>query len=164
MPADKEHLIKVKVNEFEFAFTADQIAAADVVESEPGAFNLLHQHHSVNARQLQADLHAKNQVIEIDGKRYTIQIKDELDQRLDQMGYTAATERHIKQIKAPMPGLVLQVNVTEGQQVHEGDKLLILVAMKMENSIQVHTNAIIKKIRVEAGAAVEKGQVLVELE
>jgi biotin carboxyl carrier protein len=62
-----------------------------------------------------------------------------------------------------MPGLVLEIAVSEGQQVHKGDTILILVAMKMENSIMINTEAIIKRIAVSAGQAVEKGQVLVEL-
>ena len=63
-----------------------------------------------------------------------------------------------------MPGLVLEVNVSEGQEVKEGDKILILVAMKMENSLMIHADATIKKICVKAGDPVEKGQVLVELD
>jgi biotin carboxyl carrier protein len=63
-----------------------------------------------------------------------------------------------------MPGLVVDVVVTEGQEVAEGDKLLILSAMKMENSILIHAAATIKKINVKPGEAVEKGQVLIELE
>jgi biotin carboxyl carrier protein len=58
----------------------------------------------------------------------------------------------------------LQISVENGQQVSEGDKILILEAMKMENSILIHADAVIKKIIVSAGQAVEKGQVLVELE
>ncbi|RYF88885.1 MAG: biotin/lipoyl-binding protein, partial [Chitinophagaceae bacterium] len=80
------------------------------------------------------------------------------------MGFGAASNKQVKDIKAPMPGLVLEVAVSEGQQVKEGDKLLILVAMKMENSISIHTDAVIKKIAVKAGQAVDKGQLLVELE
>jgi biotin carboxyl carrier protein len=60
--------------------------------------------------------------------------------------------------------LVLEVSVTDGQEVHDGDRIAILEAMKMENSIIVHVNATIKKVMVAAGQAVEKGQVLVELE
>jgi biotin carboxyl carrier protein len=63
-----------------------------------------------------------------------------------------------------MPGLVLEVSVTDGQPVNEGDRILILEAMKMENSILIHADATIKKVNVKAGQAVEKGQVLVELE
>jgi biotin carboxyl carrier protein len=63
-----------------------------------------------------------------------------------------------------MPGLVLEINVIAGDEVVEGQKILILEAMKMENSILIHTNARIKKVVVSAGQAVDKGQVLVELE
>ena len=63
-----------------------------------------------------------------------------------------------------MPGMVLQINVTEGQLVHAGDKILILEAMKMENSILVQADAVIKRIAITRGQAVEKGQVLIELE
>jgi biotin carboxyl carrier protein len=63
-----------------------------------------------------------------------------------------------------MPGLVLDISVLEGQEVKEGDRILILEAMKMENSIMIHTDAIIKGIRVKAGQAVDKGQVLVDLD
>jgi biotin carboxyl carrier protein len=80
------------------------------------------------------------------------------------MGFGSAANKMIKEIKAPMPGLVLEIAVADGQQVKQGDRLLILEAMKMENSIMIHTDARIKKIGVCAGQAVEKGQVLVELE
>ena len=63
-----------------------------------------------------------------------------------------------------MPGFVLQVAVKEGDEVNEGDRILILEAMKMENSIMIHAAAKIKKVKVKAGQAVDKGQVLVELE
>mgnify|MGYP001792417801 CR=1 FL=1 len=63
-----------------------------------------------------------------------------------------------------MPGLVLEIAISVGQVVKEGDKILILQAMKMENSIVIHANATIKRIAVSTGEAVEKGQVLVELE
>ena len=102
--------------------------------------------------------------LEVEGEIYETVIKDELDQMLDKMGFSAAATRHVKEIKAPMPGMVLSVAVTEGQEMNEGDRILILEAMKMENSIMIHTNAVIKSIKVAAGQAVDKGQVLVELE
>jgi biotin carboxyl carrier protein len=80
------------------------------------------------------------------------------------MGFGLSNNKAIKEIKAPMPGLVLEIAVIDGQDVKDGDKILILEAMKMENSIMIHTAAKIKKIIVAAGQAVEKGQVLVELE
>jgi biotin carboxyl carrier protein len=62
-----------------------------------------------------------------------------------------------------MPGLVLEISVADGQEVKHGDRIIILEAMKMENSIMIHCDASIKKIHVKAGQAVEKGQVLVDL-
>ncbi|CAA9480610.1 MAG: hypothetical protein AVDCRST_MAG96-992 [uncultured Segetibacter sp.] len=164
MSEKKSVVYKVKVNEFEFCFTEEQIDALDLLQKSPKVFNLLKEHKSVNAVLIEADGSAKLQTIEIGGEKFDIQIKDELDQVLDKMGFSTATGKQIKEIKAPMPGLVLEIAVSEGQQVHEGDKILILVAMKMENSIAVQTDATIKRIAVSAGEAVEKGQVLVELE
>ena len=161
---DKSTRYKIKVNEFEFEFSEQQVNAFDIVKKSATEFNLLKDHRSVNTKLLEADNTAKNTTIEIEGQIYTVTIKDELDQVLENMGFGLAINKQVKEIKAPMPGLVLEIAVTEGQQVNEGDKILILGAMKMENSIVVSVNATIKRIAVAAGDAVEKGQVLVELE
>jgi biotin carboxyl carrier protein len=118
----------------------------------------------VNARLLAADELNKTFTIETGGETFEVVIKNALDQKLEQMGFGASTSKQIKQVKAPMPGLVLNIDVTDGQSVKENDRLLILEAMKMENSILIHADATIKKVMVTAGQAVEKGQVLIELE
>ncbi len=161
---DKSIRYKIKVNGFEFEFSEEQVNAFDIVKKSAVEFNLLKDHRSVNTKLLIADNTAKNTTIEIEGEIYTVTIKNELDQVLENMGFGLAINKQVKEIKAPMPGLVLEIAVTEGQQVNEGDKILILGAMKMENSIAVSVNATIKRIAVTAGDAVEKGQVLVELE
>jgi biotin carboxyl carrier protein len=71
--------------------------------------------------------------------------------------------KQIKEIKAPMPGMVLEIAVVPGQEVAAGDRILILEAMKMENSILMHAPGVIKQVLVRKGQAVDKGQVLVEL-
>jgi biotin carboxyl carrier protein len=83
---------------------------------------------------------------------------------LDTMGFTNNVSRIIKDVKAPMPGLVLDINVEEGDELAEGQRILILEAMKMENSIVMHTKGRVKKVNVKKGQAVEKNQVLIELE
>ena len=163
MSKNNSMVYNVKVNEFEFHFTQQQLDAVDLIRTSPAAFNLLNNHKSVNAVLIEADESAKKQTIEIEGERFAVQIKDELDMILDKMGYGIVTGKQIKEIKAPMPGLVLEVTVSEGQHVHEGDRLLILVAMKMENSILINTEATIKRIAIGAGDAVDRGQVLIEL-
>ena len=161
---DKSTRYKIKVNEFEFEFSEEQVNAFDIVKKSATECNLLKDHRSVNTKLHTADNTAKNTTIEIEGEIYTVTIKDELDQMMENMGFSLAANKQVKEIKAPMPGLVLEISVTEGQQVKEGDKILILGAMKMENSIAVTVNTTIKRIAVATGDAVEKGQVLVELE
>ena len=63
-----------------------------------------------------------------------------------------------------MPGLILSIDVSPGQEVQEGDRLLILEAMKMENSFNSPRAGIIKSVVVKQGEAVDKGQLLIEFE
>lgn len=163
MPVKKASY-KVKANEFDFTITDEQLNEVDIIKKSPGEFNLLFKNRSVNATIIESSDNDKQLSVEVEGEIFTIGIKDELDQMLDIMGFGLATHKHIKEIRAPMPGMVLQINVTEGQQVMAGDKILILEAMKMENSIVIQADATIKRIAITKGQAVEKGQVLVELD
>ena len=63
-------------------------------------------------------------------------------------------------VKSPMPGNILKINVTQGQQVNEGDVIMILEAMKMENEIVATRSGTIAQIAVSKGAVVETGAVL----
>jgi len=63
-------------------------------------------------------------------------------------------------VKSPMPGNILRINVTQGQQVKEGDVIMILEAMKMENEIVATKSGTIAQIAVAKGAVVETGAVL----
>lgn len=155
---------KVKANDFVFELNQASIDAVDVVKKSPADYNLIKNHRSVNARVLEADVFGKRLRVEVDGESFDVEIKDELDQMLDSLGFSTVSARHIKVVKAPMPGMVLNVAVVAGQEVKEGDRLLILEAMKMENSILIHTDGKIKYVAVSAGQPVDKGQVLVELE
>jgi biotin carboxyl carrier protein len=80
---------------------------------------------------------------------------------LKSLGFDDLNAKKVNEIKAPMPGLVLDVRVSEGDTVKKGDAILVLEAMKMENIIKSPTDGIIKKINVKKGVAVEKNQVLI---
>ena len=66
-------------------------------------------------------------------------------------------------IKAPMPGTILKVNVSNGQAVKKGDVLMILEAMKMENEILAPNDGTVSSVGVSQGATVESGTVLCTL-
>ena len=76
----------------------------------------------------------------------------------------AGSAQVVKDIKAPMPGLVLQISVGPGDTVEKGDPLLILEAMKMENVLKAPGSGTVKKVSVNQGQAVEKNQLLIEME
>lgn len=63
-------------------------------------------------------------------------------------------------IEAPMPGKILSCNVTEGANVSEGDVILVLEAMKMENSIESPVSGVVQKVNVKAGDSVDDGTLL----
>ncbi len=155
---------KVKANGFEFSFDDNTIAATAIVKKSATEFSLLVNNRSVNAKLLEEDATGKKIKLEIEGETVEVEIKDRLAQMLDEMGFSKAAAKQIKEIKAPMPGIVLDIAVKESQEIEEGEKLLILGAMKMENIITMPASGVIKKVSVSAGQAVEKGQVLIELE
>ncbi|PWB74852.1 hypothetical protein C3F09_03225 [candidate division GN15 bacterium] len=67
-------------------------------------------------------------------------------------------------LKAPMPGLVVNIQVKPGDRVSKGQPLIVVEAMKMENIIKAGHAGIVKAIPVQAGASVEKGDTLLEFE
>lgn len=100
----------------------------------------------------------------VDGRRFTVAITDAYDALLESMGIEKSGARKVKEVKAPMPGLVLEVAAKPGDEVEEGETLLILEAMKMENALKSPASGKVKSINATQGEAVEKGVVLVEFE
>lgn len=161
MADNEEKKFKVKVNEFEFEFSRLEAENADIISSGDSGFNIIRNAQSLNVMIREEDQYAKRQELEANGEVYHVVIKDPLDQVLDTMGFNNVSTKVIREIRAPMPGLVLDVSVSEGDELQEGDRVLILEAMKMENSIVMHSNGKIGKVLVKKGQAVEKGQILV---
>lgn len=106
----------------------------------------------------------KNFKLLINGNEYESTVKDGLDLLLDKMGISAANNAIENELKSPMPGLVLDIKVKVGQTVAEGEGIIVLEAMKMENVLKAPADVVIKSILVEKGKNVEKNAVLVEFE
>jgi biotin carboxyl carrier protein len=77
---------------------------------------------------------------------------------------SAVSQHHHMDVKAPMPGLILKIRKKAGETVEQGESLIILEAMKMENDLKAPASGIIKSILVSEGSAVEKGVVLFSIE
>lgn len=155
---------QLKVNESLFDFTENEINDIDLIATGSNTFNLITQHRSINASVTVVDNNSKSLTVIIEGEIYHVIIKDSLDQMLDKMGFGSVATKQIKEVKAPMPGLVLEIAVTMKQQLQPGDKLIILEAMKMENSLQATTEAVVKQVHVKKGQSVVKGQLLITFE
>lgn len=99
--------------------------------------------------------------LKINGQPLTIGVKDHLAQILEDLGMNAQQEETISDLHAPMPGAIIDINISEGESVVAGQTLLILEAMKMENIIKCPIDGTISKIHISKGQKVEKNQVLV---
>ncbi len=156
---------KAKVNNtVEFNVTSDDLSKLDIIQTSESAYHILQNNTSYQAEISNANFNKKSYDVNINNTIYNVTISNDLDILIKDMGFSVGSSKHIKSVKAPMPGLILDINVKIGQEVKEDDALLILEAMKMENIITSPRDGIIKSIAVNKTDAIEKGQLLVEFE
>ncbi len=156
---------KVKVNDtFEFDFKKESISQLDEVSVETNKFHILRKNLPYKAEIVSSDFNQKKYSIKINNNTYNVVIANPLDSLIKEMGFTAGKTKQVNSIKAPMPGLILEISVAIGQIVKENDNLLILTAMKMENSLRSPRDGVIKSIAVNVGDSVIKGDLLIEFE
>ena len=151
-------------NSNSFEFTESDLKKLDAVCVEDSKYHVLKDSKPYKAEIVSADFIAKKYTIKVNNNTYEIAISDALDELIKSMGIERGRIKVVNAIKAPMPGLILEISVEVGQTVKENDPLLILEAMKMENSFLSPRDGVIKSIAVEKGNAVDKGQLLVEFE
>lgn len=160
-----ERKYKVKVNDFpDFQFSEEELNSLDTQEVAPGNFHILKDHKTYNGEIISSNFLKRRYQVKINNNTYEIKISNELDQLIEEMGLSLGTVQAGNELKAPMPGLILEVNFKEGDEVKEGDYLLVLEAMKMENTLTAPRDGVIKSISVEKGQTVEKNQLLLEIE
>jgi pyruvate carboxylase subunit B len=99
-----------------------------------------------------------------EGERWEVEVMDERTRYIRSLTAGGGGHRSGGTLKAPMPGLVLRVQVTPGQTVAAGTGVIVLEAMKMENELKAAGAGVVRSVRVSAGEAVEKGQVLIEFD
>lgn len=134
----------------------------DLVEYAPNCFHIIHNNKSYRAEIVKADAATKTFTIKVNGAVQTVTIKDKFDLLLEKMGMNASGASKINNIKAPMPGLIIDLKIKAGDTVNAGDALLILEAMKMENILKSPGGGVVRTVKVKKGDSVEKGQILIE--
>ena len=160
---DKKY--KVKVNDsYEHQFTEEDINSLDTQEVSPSKIHVLRDSTSFKAEIRNSDFLNKTYSIKINANTYEVQISNELDLLIEEMGLSIVSSKVVNDIKAPMPGLILDVLVEQGASVKEGDYLIVLEAMKMENTLTAPRDGVVKAISVKNGQTVDKNELLIEME
>ena len=134
--------------------------AVDLVRSGAAEFSVLLDGRSYKALVVKEDKEQGTVRLRIGGKTYTVRLEDEQSRLMKTLGLEKAAVK-VREIKAPMPGLVVDVLVKPGDHVDKDTPLLVLEAMKMENVIRAPGQATVAHVPAEKGKAVEKGQLLV---
>ena len=164
-------MYKVKVdNKFDFNFEKTQGVwqlegkdiAFDMIELGKTSFHVLKDNKSYTVEIVNHNIAEKSFQIKVNNTLYNLSVKDKYDELLHQLGLDKAMVSKVANIKAPMPGLVLNILVEDGQEIKKGDALIVLEAMKMENILKSPADGKVKKVAVKKGVAVEKGQILIE--
>ncbi len=151
-------------NSNQFELTENDLKNLDAISIGQNKFHVLKEGKPFKAEIIAADFLSKKYTIKINNNTYEVSIADELDTLIESLGIERGKNKVINAIKAPMPGLILEISVVVGQEVKENDPLLILEAMKMENSFLSPRDGVIKFIAVNIGNAVDKGHLLIEFE
>ena len=101
--------------------------------------------------------------VHLRGQFYPVRVEDEREKRLRTAGAESDSTRSEFTLKAPMPGLVVAVPVSEGQQVEKGQILVILESMKMQNELRASRTGKVERVKVKPGESVEQKQTLLSV-
>jgi biotin carboxyl carrier protein len=164
--------ISIGKNTYKVKFNADSLLMGHVNDKEftwsfekidSTSFHIILNNRSFKAHVAKRDLSNQTLGILINQKMYNLTFSGRLDEMMKVLGIDKKEDGRDNIIKAPMPGLVLDIPIKVNQKVNMNDTVIILEAMKMENNIKSPKEATIKECLVEKGATVEKNQVLITL-
>lgn len=158
----KDHSLELEIQQDKAIYNGKEVAC-QVLSQTKGEVVLLIENQVFRVQNLTKDEESSNQTARINGKKAAVRIQSETDLLLEKMGGTGAGHQTSKNIKAPMPGLIVKLLVTPGDTVEKGQVLLNFEAMKMENQLKSPGSGVIKSILVNPGDKVEKNQMLIEM-
>lgn len=158
---DNNEVFEIASNDDGFIINGNPVSW-DLEKIGDNHFHIIVDNKSYRAEVVKIEAATKTFTIKMNGKIFQVGLKDKFDLLLEQMGMTNIPANKVNNLRAPMPGLIIDLKVKEGDAVKQNDPLIILEAMKMENIIKSSGEGIVKSIKVKKGQSVEKGQVLIE--
>jgi len=153
--------IEVRGNVYHFGSLTPPL---DLLETAPGSFHILSGGKSYLVDILEIAPGSKQIKLKVNDVVFVVRVKSDLDDLLAQTGLNSLEAVKVAELRAPMPGLVLQVAAGKGDRIEKGQVLIILEAMKMENNIRASEMVVVKELLVRRGDKVEKNQVLMLFE
>ncbi|PHN94725.1 acetyl-CoA carboxylase biotin carboxyl carrier protein subunit [Maribacter sp. 6B07] len=154
----------ITVNKEELQCSTSDVDSLDSILVNENTLHVLDKNSAFDVEIIHSNFLNKTITLSINGNIYDVKLEDEYDQQIKKMGLLAVTTQKLNEVKAPMPGLIVDVLVEVGQEVIEGTPLLVLSAMKMENVILAQGEGVIKSVEVKKDDAVEKGHLIIEME
>jgi biotin carboxyl carrier protein len=164
-------MTKARIGNKEFDFSWDNTFHnakwnGEKIEIQPsekkGHFCLKYQNKTYRGEWIAFHSELNTANVKINHTEFNITITQPIDALLEKLGMGSTSTKKVKNLKAPMPGLVRQILVNVDEEVIKDTPLLILEAMKMENVIKAQGEGKIKSIQVNQGQAVEKSALLIE--
>lgn len=146
--------------------TFDGVGSEIVIIEGVGTNNMLVERNGKKYRikLLQLDSILKKAILKVNGDIVEVAQEDEYDILLKSLGMGAGAVKKVNDMKAPMPGVVIDIKVVPGQTVIKDEGIVVLEAMKMENLLKSPVDGIIKSVEIVKGDTVEKNKVLVNFE
>lgn len=160
--------VSIKNSLFEVEKSKEKVAVDgnildwDITEIRDRHYHVIYKNQSFNLELVSLDTETKTVRLKLNNKPCEIKLKDKFDLLLEKLGMNNLHSQVAKEIKAPMPGLIFDIKVKEGDEVKKGDALIILEAMKMENILKSPGDGTVKTIKIKKGQSVEKNQVLIQ--
>lgn len=161
---EKEYTIEFDNHEMNSGSINGEKFLLDIFKSKEGSYHVLENNKGYNIELVSANYEEKQVVLLVNGNKYNVNLRDKYDELLKSLGMDKLMAGKVNELKAPMPGLVLDIFVTPGSVVKKGDPVIVLEAMKMENVLKAAGDGVVKKIAVEKKQAVEKNQLLISFE
>ena len=126
-------------------------------------FHILYKGKSYQAEVISLSTEDRKIVVRIENDLYTFNVRTKNDYLLDVLGIKKGGSKGAQQVKAPMPGLIIDILVKKGDKIGKNAPLVVLEAMKMENIIKTESEGTVKLVKVRKGQKVDKNDVLIEL-